>query len=156
MLLLEAGGSDRRLWVRVPLGVGKLLNDERFVWKASTEPEAQLHGNKLYWPSGRILGGSSSVNGIVFVRGHPAKYDEWRDAGCPGWGAADVLPYFRRLEDCSFSQHDERGAGGPVAISRLSPDPLSKAFIDACVQAGIPRTDDYNDARSEGASGRTR
>src|SRR5215813_5400690 len=73
VLLLEAGGSDRRLWVRVPLGVGKLLNDESYVWKANTEPQPELHGNKLYWSSGRILGGSSSVNGLVFVRGHPVK-----------------------------------------------------------------------------------
>jgi choline dehydrogenase len=73
VLLVEAGESDRHLWVRVPLGVGKLLNDERFVWKAHTEAEAELHGNRLYWPSGRILGGSSSVNGMLFVRGHPAK-----------------------------------------------------------------------------------
>ncbi len=86
VLLLEAGSTDRHLWIRVPLGVGKLLNDERFVWKIHTEPEGELHGNRLYWPSGRIIGGSSSVNGLVFVRGHPAKYDAWRDAGCPGWG----------------------------------------------------------------------
>jgi choline dehydrogenase len=85
VLLLEAGASDRHLWVRIPLGVGKLLNDDKFVWKTNTEPEAQLHGNKLYWPSGRVLGGSSSVNGLLVVRGHPAKYDEWRATGCPGW-----------------------------------------------------------------------
>jgi choline dehydrogenase len=100
--------------------VGKLLNDERFVWKVHTEPEAQLHGNRLYWPSGRIVGGSSSVNGLVYVRGHPAKYDAWRDAGCPGWGHADVLPYFKKLEDCAFGDPAVRGRGDPSPCAKPS------------------------------------
>ena len=152
VLLLEAGGSDRRLWVRVPLGVGKLLNDERFVWKANTEAEAQLHGNKLYWPSGRILGGSSSVNGIVFVRGHPAKYDEWRAAGCPGWGYSDVLPYFKKLEDCAFGDPAVRGRGGPIAVTELDGDPISDAFVQACGESGYPRVADYNARLPDGAA----
>jgi choline dehydrogenase len=152
VLLLEAGGSDRRLWVRVPLGVGKLLNDERCVWKAHTEPQAELHGNKLYWPSGRILGGSSSVNGIVFVRGHPAKYDEWQSAGCPGWGYADVLPYFKKLEDCSFGDPAVRGRGGPISVTELGGDAISDAFITACGEAGYPRVADYNAYLPDGAA----
>ena len=100
--LLEAGKSDRRLWVRVPLGVGKLLNDESYVWKTYTEPEAELHGNKLYWPSGRILGGSSSVNAMIYLRGTAEDYDGWA-AENRGWGWSDVLPYFKRAE------HNERG-----------------------------------------------
>jgi choline dehydrogenase len=150
--LLEAGKGDRHLWVRVPLGVGKLLNDERYVWKTYTEPERELHGNKLYWPSGRILGGSSSVNGLVFVRGHPAKYDEWRATGCPGWGYADVLPYFKKVEDCPFGDSALRGRGGPIGVRELGRDAISDAFIDACVEAGYPRVSDYNADVPEGAA----
>ncbi|HET7032279.1 MAG TPA: GMC family oxidoreductase N-terminal domain-containing protein [Casimicrobiaceae bacterium] len=152
VLLLEAGGSDRHLWVHVPLGVGKLLNDASCVWKANTEPQAELHGNKLYWPSGRILGGSSSVNGIVFVRGHPAKYDEWQAAGCPGWGYADVLPYFKRLEDCSFGDPKVRGRGGPISVTELGGDAISDAFVAACGEAGYPRVTDYNAYLPDGAA----
>jgi choline dehydrogenase len=152
VLLLEAGASDRHLWVRIPLGVGKLLNDDKFVWKTNTEPEAQLHGNKLYWPSGRVLGGSSSVNGLLVVRGHPAKYDEWRATGCPGWGYTDVLPYFMKLEDCAFGDPALRGRGGPIAVTELKADSISESFIDACGQAGYPRVEDYNGDIPDGAA----
>jgi len=152
VLLLEAGGSDRRLWVRVPLGVGKLLNDDRYVWKVNTEPQTELHGNRLYWPSGRILGGSSSVNGLVFVRGHPAKYDEWAAAGCPGWAYADVLPYFKKLEDCSFGDPKVRGRGGPIAVTEVAGGPISDAFVRACGEAGYPRVADYNAYLPDGAA----
>ena len=152
VLLLEAGGSDRRLWVHVPLGVGKLLNDESYVWKANTEPQAELHGNKLYWPSGRILGGSSSVNGLVFVRGHPAKYDEWAATGCPGWGYADVLPYFKKLEDCAFGDPKVRGREGPISVTEVAGGPISDAFVSACGEAGFPRVADYNAYLPDGAA----
>ena len=152
VLLLEAGGSDRSIWVRIPLGVGKLLNDDRFVWKADTEPQSQLKGNRLYWPSGRVIGGSSSVNGMIFVRGHRAKYDQWRDAGCPGWGYDDVLPYFRKLEDCAFGDPAYRSRGGPIGVTELTPDAVTRAFLDACVEAGYPRTPDYNGALPEGTA----
>ncbi len=152
VLLLEAGGGDRSIWVRIPLGVGKLLTDERYVWKADTEPQAQLAGNRLYWPSGRMLGGSSSVNGMIFARGHPAKYDQWRDLGCPGWGYEDVLPYFRKLEDCAFGDPAHRGRGGPIGVTELKPDAVTQAFLDACVEAGYPRTPDYNGALPEGTA----
>jgi len=151
-LLLEAGGSDRRLWVRVPLGVGKLLNDESYVWKANTQPQAELNGNRLYWPSGRILGGSSSVNGLVYVRGHPAKYDEWAAAGCLGWGYADVLPYFKKLEDCTFGDPKVRGRGGPIAVTEVAGGPISDAFVSACGEAGYPRVADYNAYLPDGAA----
>lgn len=152
VLLLEAGQTDAGLWVRVPLGVGKILNDSRMVWSASTEPEKEMHGNRLYWPSGRVLGGSSSVNGMIFVRGHPKRYDEWQASGCPGWGWDGVLPYFMRLEDCEFGDPAYRGRGGPISVTRLAGDPLSNAFLDACESAGIRRTEDYNDVNAEGAS----
>ena len=152
VLLLEAGKSDKHLWVRIPLGVGKLLNDEKYVWRTSTEGEKELHGNKVYWPSGRILGGSSSVNGMLVVRGHPAKYDEWREAGCAGWGYLDVLPYFRKLEDCTFGNSPIRGRGGPISISELKGDAISDAFIEACEQSGYRRVADYNGNDPDGAA----
>jgi choline dehydrogenase len=152
VLLLEAGGSDRRLWVRVPLGVGRILDDDRYVWRVDTEVESELHGNRVYWPSGRILGGSSSVNGMLFVRGHPQRYDEWAAAGCPGWTFRDVLPYFMKLEDCRFGDPSYRGRGGPIGVTKLDPDAISAAFIASCQAAGIPGTEDYNDAKAEGTS----
>jgi choline dehydrogenase-like flavoprotein len=152
VLLIEAGGPDDSIWLRIPLGVGKALMDERLVWNAHTEPEPELHGNRVHWPSGRVLGGSSSVNGMLFVRGHPAKYDEWRDTGCPGWGYGDVLPFFRKLEDCPFGDRRLRGAGGPMSVSQLTGDPISDGFIEACAEAGMARTADYNDERAEGVS----
>ncbi len=152
VLLLEAGESDRRLWVQVPLGVGKLLTDDQYVWKAETEPAPELKGNRVFWCSGKLLGGSSSVNGMLFVRGHPAKYDEWRDAGCPGWGYRDVLPYFKKLENCSFGDPALRGQGGPMQVTRLDTDPVSEGFLGACVQAGYPRVADYNASPPEGAA----
>lgn len=152
VLLLEAGGMDDSIWLRIPLGVGRALMDERLVWNAYTDPEPELHGNRVHWPSGRVLGGSSSVNGMLFVRGHPAKYDQWRDAGCPGWGFREVLPYFRKLEDCSFGERRLRGAGGPVSVSLLEGDALTDGFVEACIETGIARTADYNDERAEGVS----
>ena len=152
VLLLEAGGSDRKLWIRVPLGVGKVLGNPDLLWPASTEPEPELKGNSLYWPTGRVLGGSSSVNAMVYVRGHPAKYDEWRERGCPGWGYADVLPYFRKLEDCRFGDPDYRGVGGPVGVTEVKGDPVTDAFLEACAQAGYPRTPDYNGRLAEGSA----
>ncbi len=152
VLLIEAGGSDRNLWIRIPLGVGKVLTNDNFLWRASTEPDPELKGNSLFWPTGRVLGGSSSVNGMVFVRGHPAKYDEWRDSGCPGWGWRDVLPYFKKLEDCRFGEPEYRGTGGPIGVTEVKGDPITDAFLEACVQAGYPRTRDYNGKLAEGSA----
>ena len=152
VLLLEAGGSDRRPWVRIPLGVGRILNDPAYVWQAHTEPQAELHGNRVYWPSGRMLGGSSSVNGMLVVRGHPKMYDRWRDAGCPGWGWADVLPYLKRLEDCPFGDPAVRGRGGPIGVTRLPVDPLTEAFLTACEGLGLKRINDYNGLDPEGVA----
>lgn len=151
VLLLEAGGADKNLWLRVPLGVGKVLHDERYVWKFNTEPELELKGRRIYSPRGKIVGGSSSVNGLIFVRGSPERFDRWRDSGCPGWGYADVLPYFRRLEDYPAGDPALRGRGGPVAITEIGRgDPLSEAFLEACLQAGYGQTADYNGAAGDG------
>ena len=99
ILLIEAGGRDRHHWIRIPIGIGKILDDERFVWRYETEGEPHLDDRKLYWPHGRLLGGSSSVNGMLFVRGERSRYDQWSEAGCPGWSYSDLLPVFKKLED---------------------------------------------------------
>ena len=94
VLLLEAGCEDKDRWLRVPLGIGKLITGSKYIWPFSTEAEPEMDGNRIYWPRGKVLGGSSSVNGMVFVRGDREQFDHWRDSGCPGWGYEDVLPYF--------------------------------------------------------------
>lgn len=152
VLLLEAGGDTRNPYVRIPLGVGKLLADERYVWRAETIPQTQLHENKVYWPSGRVMGGSSSVNGMLVVRGHPRRYDDWAAANCPGWDFESVLPAFMKLETYYDGDPAYRGQSGPVFISKSRPNPLSAAFLAACAESGIPLVDDYNDPVSEGAS----
>ncbi|HET8585384.1 MAG TPA: GMC family oxidoreductase N-terminal domain-containing protein, partial [Casimicrobiaceae bacterium] len=153
VLLLEAGGEDRSIWIHVPLGVGKLLNNERFAWKFETEPQPQLNGKRIYWPRGKVLGGSSSINGMAYVWGDPDEFDRWRGLGIDGWSFADVSPYFRRLESNEFTTDTRRGHDGPVRITDRKVrdrDVLSDAFIAACREAGIPETVDYNAASYEG------
>ena len=153
VLLLEAGGEDRSIWIHVPLGVGKLLNNERFAWKFETEPQPQLNGKRIYWPRGKVLGGSSSINGMAYVWGDPDEFDRWRDLGIDGWSFADVIPYFKRLESNQFTTDARRGHDGPVRITDRKlrdRDALSDAFIAACREIGIPETADYNTASYEG------
>jgi choline dehydrogenase len=153
VLLLEAGGPDRNPWIHIPLGVGKLLTNERYAWKFETEPEAQLGGNKVYWPRGKVLGGSSAINGMAYVWGDPREYDGWREAGLEGWGWSDVHPYFQRLEDNPYTRETGRGHGGPMRITdrrEREHDALSDGFVEACRQAGIRETPDYNVVSYEG------
>lgn len=155
VLLLEAGGHDRNVWIHIPLGVGKLLTNTRYVWPFQTEPEPALNGQRVYWPRGKVLGGSSAVNGMVFVRGDPAEYDAWAADGNRGWGWNDLLPYFMRMESYPDGDPAVRGHDGPMKIThrgRWDPDDLSQAFIDSCAQAGVPRVEDYNDGSFEGVS----
>ena len=153
ILLIEAGGRDRHHWVRIPIGIGKILDDERFVWKYETEGEPHLDGRKLYWPHGRLLGGSSSVNGMLFVRGERERYDEWAEAGCPGWSYSDLLPFFKKIEDYRAGDPAYRGTGGPVTVTRLEiDDPVSRAFEQACRDIGLPANPDYNAAQTEGVA----
>ena len=155
VLLLEAGGSDRHFWITVPLGIGKIRGDPRFHWKFETAPEPQMSHQRLYWPRGRLLGGSSSVNGMIYNRGQPADYEHWRSLGNVGWGFEDVLPYFMKLEDFPDGDTCWRGRGGPVHVTDLStdPDPLSDAFIAASQQAGYPRLADYNAGDNDAGTG---
>lgn len=152
VLVLEAGGSDNRFWVQVPLGYGKLYYDTTLNWAYETAPDPGLGGHVDYWPRGKLLGGSSSINAMVYIRGHPADYDEWAAAGNPGWGWADVLPAYKAIEDNDDGADDYRGAGGPLHISDVSDrlHPLCRAYIAAGEEAGLSFNPDFNGATQEG------
>jgi len=153
VLLLEAGGRPASVWLQVPIGVGRVVGDTRFVWPLFTEPEPGLGGRRLYWPHGRVLGGSSAINAMLFVRGQPERYDQWAGSGCPGWDYATLLPYFKRLETATFGDPVQRGRDGPVRLTRLEPeDPISRAFLESCGHGGMPLNDDYNSGQTEGAA----
>ncbi|MGE0801046.1 MAG: GMC family oxidoreductase [Lautropia sp.] len=152
VLLLEAGGLGGGLWESLPLGVGKILNVDERVWRDRTEPSEGTRKRSVEWVSGRGLGGSSAINGMLFVRGHPAMYDRMARAGCSGWDFARCLTYFRKLEDCSFSDSPNRATGGPIGVTMVDPDSISEAFLEACSAFGIPRIRDYNDDLPDGAS----
>ena len=145
VLLLEAGEDDRWIWIRIPTGIAKIVVGERALWRFNTEPNPGLGGRPLFWPRGRVLGGTASVNGMFWVRGDPAEYDHWRDLGNPGWGYADVQGYFRRMEAYGGGDPAVRGRSGPLAITEFGPrDPLTDAFLRACGEAGFPENPDYN------------
>ena len=151
VLLLEAGPKDDYLWIHIPIGYGKTMFHPEYNWGFHTEPEPNMGGRKVYWPRGRGLGGSSSINGLIYVRGQPEDYDAWAAAGNRGWGWRDVLPYFRKLEDNSRGASEFHGAGGPIACTDI---PAGHELMDAIVAAGeelgVPRTDDFNAGRQEG------
>ncbi|WP_185267085.1 GMC family oxidoreductase [Halopseudomonas xiamenensis] len=151
VLLLEAGGRDSNPWIHIPLGYGKLFKDRRVNWLYETTPQTQLYNRRIAQPRGRVLGGSSSINGLVYIRGQQQDFDDWRDAGNPGWGWDDVLPYFLRAEDQVRGADAFHGVGGPLAVSDQSePHPLCDAFIAAAEQHGLPRNPDFNGATQEG------
>ncbi len=152
VLLLEAGGRDRNPWIHIPLGYGKLFTDARVNWLYNSEPEAELNNRQIIQPRGKVLGGSSSINGLLYIRGQREDFDHWRQLGNAGWSFEDVLPYFRRAEDQERGADDLHGAGGPLAVTDVrDPHPLCEAFIEAAQQAGYPRNDDFNGATQEGA-----
>ena len=151
VLLLEAGGRDRSIWVHIPAGFGKLISGSRFNWRFETEPEDNVHGRRIVVPRGKGLGGSSLINGMIFVRGQKEDYDHWAQMGNPGWGWQDVLPYFRRIERFEDGASELRGGDGPMSIVRVAErSPLSEAFINAAGQMGFPVNPDYNGADQEG------
>jgi choline dehydrogenase len=153
VLLVEAGGEAKNLWIPIPLGVGRLYNDRRLHWPFMTEPEPHLHGQSMYCPVGRVIGGSSSINGLLFVRGAPQEYDRWCDAGCPGWSYPDVLPYFKRLEHRAGGDSRYRGRGGPITVSDVPHrDALTEAFYQSCLELGVPSSRDYNSGDYEGVA----
>ena len=163
VVLLEAGGDDRptrelsqfksNLMIHIPIGFGKTLNDPKVNWLYEIEVDAGSGGRPHKWPKGKVLGGSSSLNGLLYVRGQSADYDGWRQMGCEGWAWDDVLPYFKKSEDQQRGDIPTHGTGGELGVSDFPEQhPISKALIDACVEAGIAYKDDLNDGDQEGTS----
>jgi choline dehydrogenase len=152
VLLLEAGPKDSNLWIHVPLGYAKLFKDKSVNWMYQTEPEPGLGGRQVFQPRGKVLGGSSSINGLLYVRGQHEDYDRWRQHGNAGWGYEDVLPYFKKAENQQRGADTYHGVGGPLPVSDWRhADPLSEAFVVAATETGIPTNPDFNGATQEGA-----
>ena len=150
VLLLEAGTKDTNPWIHVPLGYTKTYTDPRVNWMFDSEPEKELNGRTLYQPRGKVLGGTSSINGMVYMRGTPTDYDGWRQKGCEGWGYDDVLPFFKKAEDQERGPSEFHGAGGPLHVSNPVRCPLGDAMVQAAIEAGVPANDDFNGATQEG------
>ena len=151
VLLLEAGPADRYVWIHIPIGYGKTMFHPVYNWGFHTEPDPGMLGRRIYWPRGRVLGGSSSINGLVYVRGQPEDYNAWSAAGNAGWGWRDVLPYFVRSEGNVRGASATHGADGPLACSDIGDrHELIEAIIDGAGQLGVPRTDDFNGGAQEG------
>jgi choline dehydrogenase len=151
VLLLEAGPEDRYPWIHIPIGYGKTMFHKVYNWGSETDPDPNMNGRRLYWPRGRCLGGSSSINGLIYVRGQPEDYDAWRDAGNAGWGWDDVLPYFIRSEHNSRGAFPGHGGDGPQWCSDIGvKHELMEAIIGAGEELGVPRTDDFNAGKQEG------
>jgi choline dehydrogenase len=153
VLLLEAGGEDSYLWIKIPIGYLKTMNNPRTDWCFKTESEPGLNGRVLNYPRGRVLGGCSAINGMIYMRGQARDYDQWRQMGNAGWGWDDVLPYFKKHEDFAPGADAMHGAGGEWRIEdiRLRWEIL-EAFRDACAEVGIPKIDDFNRGNNEGSS----
>ena len=150
VLILEAGPRDSNPWIHIPLGYTKTFTDPRYNWMFDSEPEAQLHGRTLYQPRGKVLGGTSSINGMVYMRGTPADYDNWRQRGCEGWDWENVLPFFKKAENQERGANEFHGVGGPLNVSNPVRSPLGDAMVQASIEAGIPANPDFNGARQEG------
>lgn len=150
VLLLEAGGPDKRQEIHVPVAFATLFKTE-LDWNYETEPQAQLNGRRLYWPRGKVLGGCSSINAMIYQRGNPRDYDTWAELGNPGWSYRELLPYFKKLEHFEPGASEYHATGGPVNVSPpRDPNPMSQAMLQACQQVGLPLNDDHNGARQEG------
>jgi choline dehydrogenase len=151
VLLLEAGGPDKAANIHVPAAFSKLFKGP-LDWAYFTEEQRSLGGRRLYWPRGKVLGGCSSVNAMIYMRGHRLDYDGWRNLGNDGWGWADVLPYFKKSENQERGASKYHGTGGPLNVADLRcPSPLTRAFVEACAEVGIPRNDDFNGPAQDGA-----
>ncbi|RUV04892.1 choline dehydrogenase [Mesorhizobium sp. M6A.T.Cr.TU.017.01.1.1] len=151
VIVIEFGGSDVGPLIQMPSALSIPLNMSLYDWGFASEPEPHLGGRVLATPRGKVIGGSSSINGMVYVRGHARDFDHWAEQGAAGWGFADVLPYFKRMEDSNGGENGWRGHGGPLSVQRGSrTNPLYGAFVEAGRQAGFELTDDYNGAKQEG------
>lgn len=151
VLLLEAGGGDWSPLVQIPLGTGKLVRSKLYSWGYETVPQPRLNDRRIHWPRGRLVGGSSSINSMIYMRGQAADYDHWRQLGNPGWSYESLLPYFRRSEANWRGADDHHGADGPLRVDPpRSDNPLHDVFVEAGCEAGYPRRDDFNGAEQEG------
>ncbi len=152
VLLLEAGGRDSSPWIHVPVGYFKTLHDPKIDWCYKTMPDPGLNGRSIDWPRGKTLGGSSSINGLIYIRGQSGDYDHWRQLGNVGWSFEDVLPYFKRAENQERGADDYHGSGGPLSVADMRfKSEICDAFIAAAEEIGIPRNDDFNGPVQEGA-----
>ena len=151
VLLLEAGGKDRNPWIHIPAGFYRNIYHPQITWQFETEPQAELGGRRLPWPRGKVLGGSSSINGLIYIRGQRQDFDLWRQLGNTGWSYDDVLPYFRRAENQERGADEHHGAGGPLDVTDLrARHELHDAFMAAAEEAGYRRNDDFNGAEQDG------
>ena len=152
VLLLENGGSDRSIFIQMPTALSIPMNTKKYAWQFESQPEPHLNDRRMHCPRGKVLGGSSSINGMVYVRGHARDFDEWDQLGAEGWDFRHCLPYFQRSESWAFGADDYRGATGPLAVNNGNKmqNPLYRAFIDAGVEAGYLETQDYNGRLQEG------
>jgi choline dehydrogenase len=151
LCVIEAGPRDRNPWIHIPMGFGRLVPNPKVNWDFETEPEPGLDGRKIVWPRGKVLGGSGSINGLVFLRGAPTDYDAWQALGARGWSYRDVLPYFKRMEHCVDGANEWRGTGGPMTISNIKrPSTAAKAFVEACERLQHQRNPDFNGERIDG------
>ena len=151
VLLLEAGGSDRSIWIQVPIGYGRTFFDKRINWMYDTEPVEALGGRRSYWPRGKVIGGSGSINAMVYVRGQPRDFEDWKELGNDGWGWDDVLPYFKKSEDFDwYSAH--HGRGGPQHVTDISRHvhPICHSFVETAQALGYPASSDFNGGKPEG------
>jgi choline dehydrogenase len=150
VLLLEAGGEDRNRWIHIPLGFGKTFADPSVNWCYETEPDPGAADRRVFWPRGKVLGGSSSINGMVYIRGQAEDFDHWRQLGNTGWSFDEVLPYFRRSEHQTRGADRFHGTDGPLCVSDVAQHPICEAFITAATQLGFPRNDDFNGTSQDG------
>jgi len=150
VILLEAGGEDRNRWIHIPLGFGKTFADPSVNWCYETEPDPGASNRRVFWPRGKVLGGSSSINGMVYIRGQAEDFDHWRQLGNTGWSFEDVLPHFRRSEHQMRGADAFHGTGGPLCVSDVATHPICEAFIAATTKLGFPRNDDFNGASQDG------
>jgi choline dehydrogenase len=151
VLLVEAGGRDINPFIHMPAGIAKLVGNKRIDWDLYTEPEPELLGRRLYWPRGRVLGGSSSINAMCYTRGAPGDYDEWAADGLAGWGYCDVLPYFRKSEGQARGASEFHGGVGPLSVEDLRyRNPLSAVFVEAGLRCGWRRSQDFNGVEQQG------
>ena len=151
VVLLEAGGADTNRWIHIPLGFGKTFADPSVNWCFETEPDAGAGGRKIFWPRGKVLGGSSSINGMVYIRGQAEDFDMWRQQGNTGWSHDDVLPYFKRAERQSTFRDEYHGTDGPLSVSDVvERGPIGEAFIRAAAEAGHRINADFNGAVQDG------